>query len=303
MNLPTNRTYPVPGFPVRVESIPDWIRATWLTADIYAFWLPALLATARFRPGRLASIERNAARHVARRLRMHIETAGLGHIDPDRRYLVAPLHESLVDPLALASLPMDLTYAVRSEFLDWFGLGSHLRNRPHIPTDPEHPVASVRRLIAGGAATLANGENLVVFPQGSILGIELRFHPAPFRLAARLGIEVLPIVLTGGHRIWEHPFSPRLRLNRPVHMTVLAPRRAPTTQPAVDALAAEMRSIALRQTDAPVRRFDPERDGYWDGYAFEIDPAFPGLREQIAAHRRRPPRSDGGQRPSLGSVS
>ena len=37
---------------------------------------------------------------------------------------------------------------------------------------------------------------------------------------------------------------------------------------------------------APPRRFVPERDGYWDGYAYEIDPAFPSLQAEIARHRQ-----------------
>lgn len=30
---------------------------------------------------------------------------------------------------------------------------------------------------------------------------------------------------------------------------------------------------------------DPERDGWWDGYRFEIDADFPELRARVARHR------------------
>jgi 1-acyl-sn-glycerol-3-phosphate acyltransferase len=36
---------------------------------------------------------------------------------------------------------------------------------------------------------------------------------------------------------------------------------------------------------AQPRRFVPARDGYWDGYAYEIDPAFPALRAEVERHR------------------
>jgi 1-acyl-sn-glycerol-3-phosphate acyltransferase len=36
---------------------------------------------------------------------------------------------------------------------------------------------------------------------------------------------------------------------------------------------------------APPRRFVPARDGYWDGYAYEIDPDFSALAAEVAARR------------------
>ena len=36
---------------------------------------------------------------------------------------------------------------------------------------------------------------------------------------------------------------------------------------------------------APARHFEPERDGYWDGYSYAIDPAYPELARQVAQHR------------------
>jgi hypothetical protein len=46
-----------------------------------------------------------------------------------------------------------------------------------------------------------------------------------------------------------------------------------------------LKAVALAGRMAPPRRFVPERDGFWDDYAYEIDPAFPELAERIARHR------------------
>jgi len=46
-----------------------------------------------------------------------------------------------------------------------------------------------------------------------------------------------------------------------------------------------MQELALRQTHAPARRYVPARDGYWDGFAFEIDPRFEALHAEIAVRR------------------
>ena len=36
---------------------------------------------------------------------------------------------------------------------------------------------------------------------------------------------------------------------------------------------------------SPPRRFVPEVDGYWEGYAYEIDPMFPELARKVQRHR------------------
>lgn len=48
-----------------------------------------------------------------------------------------------------------------------------------------------------------------------------------------------------------------------------------------------LKALALSDTVAAPRHFVPERDGYWDGYAYRIDPDFPDLAAQIARHRQR----------------
>ena len=62
-----------------------------------------------------------------------------------------------------------------------------------------------------------------MFPQGSILGIEIDFKAGPFALAHALGWPILPIALTGGHRVWEHPFTPRLRYGQRMSLHILPP--------------------------------------------------------------------------------
>ena len=46
-----------------------------------------------------------------------------------------------------------------------------------------------------------------------------------------------------------------------------------------------LRAAATAPGMMPPRRFDPERDGYWDGYDYEIDPSFPELRKKVRLHR------------------
>ncbi len=277
----------------RVGSNREWVRA-WVAALIllgparFVLQLAALLSErgpARFR-GRAAyrAVERWWARLAARLLGLRIDIEGLEHIEPGERYVVASLHEGFADGLGLLQLPLSLTAVARDELATFPCLGPQLRRGRHLLVRPEQPLQSARTLCREARAAIDDGDSLLLFPQGSILGIELAFQPGAFNLARRLGRPLLPIVVTGGHRVWEHPFAPTLRLDQSMSVTVLppvSPEEAVARQPAIER---DMKRLALA-SKTPPRRFDPGRDGYWDDYRYEIDPAFPDLARRIASHR------------------
>lgn len=265
-------------------------------------WLgmPLLLARALGRASRrreLHTLERWWARGVARHLAIDLRIRGLEHLDPAEAYVVTPLHESFADAVALLHLPLALRFVARDELFTWRYFGGLLRDTGQVEIRPEDGAASYRTLRRQAPAILAGGESLVAFPQGSVLGIEIDFKLGPFALARAIGRPILPIAVTGGHRVWEHPFSPRLRYGVRMDLQVLPPVPADALQ-AGDAddvrreVQRRLKTAALVGDMVPPRRFLPSRDGYWDGYAFEIDPAFPELAEAIArrraAVRRRP---------------
>lgn len=226
-------------------------------------------------------LERRRARRAVRWLDLDIDVTGVEHVDPSGQYVVAPLHEGFADVLALLALPLGLTFVGRNELTDWRPLGRMLQQGRHVAVRPEAGALAYRRLLRASPEIVARGESLVVFPQGSILGVEAAFAPGAFRLAARLGLPVLPIVLTGSHRVWEYPFRPVVRFGERMRMHILP------AVPASDAIAARrrlerrMKRIALA-SPVPPRRFDPDRDGWWDGYRFSIDPDFPELAARFA---------------------
>jgi 1-acyl-sn-glycerol-3-phosphate acyltransferase len=229
-------------------------------------------------------LERSWARQARRLAGLRLEVAGLEHVDPSARYVVAPLHESFLDVVALLHLPLDLVFVARDELLAWKKLGRHLRDSATPVVDPEQPVAAYRTLLRSARTVLDRGESLVVFPQGTILGIETAFQRGAFAVADSLGYPVLPVVLSGGNRAWEYPFSPRVRFDRAMRLEVLAPPPVGGAAAAMDDLQREMKHCALT-SPVPPRRFVPERDGWWDGYRYDIDPAFPDLAARVARHR------------------
>jgi 1-acyl-sn-glycerol-3-phosphate acyltransferase len=225
------------------------------------------------------------AEAVRRFLAIELDSEGLDTIDSDRQYVVAPLHEGFADPLLLAILPLNLRYLVREELFEWRFLGRALRSSRQIAVRPENRVAGYRKLMAEARRTVARGESLVIFPQGCILGVETAFNTGAFRIADRLGLPVLPVVLTGTHRVWEHPYTDRLRFGQKVSLRSLPPLRVGKALELMRATERSMKKLAHSATTAQVRRFDPDRDGFWDGYDFEIDPDYPDLAARLADRR------------------
>lgn len=262
-----------------------------------AFWLGAAPLPMRVlrrvgAGGAAAWLERRWAKGVARTLDLRIDLHGLDQIDPGTAYVVTPLHEGFADVLALLQLPLSLRFVVRDELLGWPLLGPHLRATKQIVIRPETGPWAYRQVLRDARGALAVGESVVMFPQGTILGIETAFQPGPFALARSLGYPILPLALTGAHRVWEHPYTPRLRRGQRMSLRVLPPIPAVELRSrSVDAIRRQVQDrlkvAALGGDMAPPRRFVPTRDGYWDGYAYEIDPAFPDLAEQVRRYRDR----------------
>lgn len=290
--------YTLAGGRIGVESIGWYLR----TLAEAVFWLrvASLLARLLWRMGahRTATrAQRWWARGVARALGLQIDVQGLDRIDPREAYVVMPLHEGLADVLAVLRLPLPLRFVVRDEFAEWRLLGAYLRDTEQIAIRPEAGVSAYRHIVREARKVFAGGESLVIFPQGSILGIETDFLPGAFALARLLQRPILPVALSGSHRVWEYPYSPRIRRGERMSLRMLQPIAAKEVGAReVDELRRDVQhrlKAEVLDTMMPPRRFVPGRDGYWDGYAYAIDPAFPDLAADVAAHRAERPDAAG----------
>ena len=214
-----------------------------------------------------------------------LEIVGLEHVDVNEKYVVASLHEGFADALALMNLPLPLAWVARDELADWRSLHAFLATPAAFTLSPEEPVTAMRTMLCEAPQVFETGRSLVVFPQGTLLGIEAAFSPGAFRIADQFGRPVLPVVLTGSHRVYEYPFTPRVRFGQTIRMEVLPPVAPGAAVDSMSRVEREMQDTALAAHPGP-RRYLPERDGYWDGYAFEIADRFDDVAARVAAHRR-----------------
>ncbi|MEN8041292.1 MAG: lysophospholipid acyltransferase family protein [Actinomycetota bacterium] len=277
--------YVLPGGKASVTSRRKQLRAStrgaWLFGPAY---LRTLLAARYGSRRQMHTATRSWARHATRALELTIETHGTHRIEPDQQYVVAPLHEGFADVLALSRLPLDMAYSAAEELFAWRFLGPYLRASGQSPVSIDNGVGSYRRMLRSARAAFGRNESYVVFPQGSILGIEVAFHEGAFTLAAQTGRPLLPVVLTGGASVWDHPYSSQLNFGQKIRLEVLDPIDSTEVIHCAREIEIEMKERALAATPTP-RRFDPDRDGWWDGYRYEIDPAFPDLARRVADHR------------------
>jgi 1-acyl-sn-glycerol-3-phosphate acyltransferase len=276
-----------PRFEVAPGSQVRFIAGRWL------LWRAAgAIASA---PERLSVAERHAlqrrwATRLLRHLRVRLTIEGAERL-PSSPHVIVALHEGMVDALCLLMLDRPMRFVARREIFTMPGIGAAIARMGHLPIDPERGASAYRMLRRQGGNALAAGEDLVIFAQGTLLGVETELRAGAFHIASALQRPLLPIALTGTHRIWEHPFSPELRYRQPVTLRVLPPvQPGPPGRAQVERLRASvqrsLKAAAMAPGAAPPRRYRPERDGWWDGYSFEIDPAFDELRSALAAHRR-----------------
>ncbi|BDP40195.1 hypothetical protein DAETH_01640 [Deinococcus aetherius] len=281
---------PPPRLRLRPETPEGWVRLHLAGRPLLARLARTLAALpVDLTPAERTARQREASGALLGHLGVRLDVGGLEHARGGP-FVVVALHESLLDVPVLLTLPLRLRFAARDEIFTWPLVGPAVTRLGHLSITPERGAAAYRHLLRAGRAVLAGGESLGLFPQGSVLGLETDFQRGAFTLARHLRAPLLPVVLTGGHRIWEHPFAPTLRYGQRVGLRVLPP------VPVAEVLAVlpdilrarvqrEMKRAALSGDLPPPRRYDPERDGYWDGYRFDIDPAFPELRGQIEARR------------------
>lgn len=212
------------------------------------------------------------------KLQLKLDIRGLEHVG-DGPYVVVALHEGFLDAPALLQLPLALRFTVREELVEWTTLGRGIRATDQIIVDTTRPRSAYRNLLEQGAAALAVGESVVVFPQGSVLGLEVAFDRGAEGLAAYAGVPILPVVVTGSHSAWDYPFDTCVHFGQLMTMEILKAR------PSMDGLEEEMRALAMDGTRAAPRRFHPDVDGWWDDYDYSIAPEFAELRSAIEQRR------------------
>lgn len=136
------------------------------------------------------------------RLYFGLELRGTEHIPRTGPVLILPNHQTYADP-PLVTIPIRrrVHYMAWSRLFGIPGLGWLIRRFRAFPVDVDGPDRRATREVV---RLLRAGEAVMIFPEGgrSRDGRLQPFRPGAFRLAASLGVPVLPVTIAGGHAVW-----------------------------------------------------------------------------------------------------
>ncbi len=127
------------------------------------------------------------------------EIRGLEHLPPGP-CIIASKHQSAWDTLIFAMLFHGPGFVVKRELL-WIPLfGWYIQRTGCIPIDRKGGARALKRMIAGGRATIGNGRHIVIFPEGTRVapGQSRPYHPGVGALYRQLGVPVVPVALDSG---------------------------------------------------------------------------------------------------------
>jgi 1-acyl-sn-glycerol-3-phosphate acyltransferase len=114
--------------------------------------------------------------------------------------LVACKHQSAWDTFIFYLIARDPAYVMKKELMLIPVYGWLARKQRMIPIDRKAGAAALRGLLRASGAALAEGRQIIIFPQGTRVapGMQAPYQPGAAALYSRLGCPVVPVALNSG---------------------------------------------------------------------------------------------------------
>ncbi|MBK8175867.1 MAG: 1-acyl-sn-glycerol-3-phosphate acyltransferase [Rhodospirillales bacterium] len=114
--------------------------------------------------------------------------------------LLAAKHQSAWETLIFYILLDDPVFVLKRELLNVPLLGWYLKKTGNIAIDRSAGFRAMKTLLPGVEAALAEGAQVIVFPEGtrSPPGVHTPYHPGIAALYARMNVPVTPVALNSG---------------------------------------------------------------------------------------------------------
>lgn len=214
---------------VFVSAAPRSILFTVRVVLVLALLLPPLWLRLRFVRGESEAFRlvRRCARRVLRAAGCRLELLGADRLPARTNVMFVCNHVSVADAaVLLAALPFDFRFVANHVYAGYPLLGAAIRGASASIVDR----GSWRSRADSGKAmveALANGQSLLVFPEGTTSdgGDLLPFRSGAFRASVQTGRPVVPIVLRGTREMM--PAGRTLMANVPIRVEILQPLDPP----------------------------------------------------------------------------
>lgn len=139
--------------------------------------------------------------------------------------IIAAKHQSAWDTIAFVTFLDDAAYVIKQELRQIPVYGWLLTKAAMVPVDRAAGAKALRHMIKTARVRLAEGRNIVIFPEGTRTapGERRAYHPGVAALYSQLAVPVVPVALNSG-LFWPR----RAFLKRPGHIVVeILPAIAP----------------------------------------------------------------------------
>ena len=155
--------------------------------------------------------------------RIRIEVTGTEHLPADGAALIASQHQSAFDTLVWLLIARRPSYVLKRELTRIPLFGPLLLPSGMIAVDRQGGAAALRGLIRDARAAAAASRQIVIFPQGTRVGVgeRVKLQPGIAALAAATGLPVIPVVTDSG-RFWgrrafvKRPGTIQVRIGPPL---------------------------------------------------------------------------------------
>jgi 1-acyl-sn-glycerol-3-phosphate acyltransferase len=158
---------------------------------------------------------------------MLVRVQGREHVDPHQSYVIVANHQSFYDVFLLYGwLGVDFKWIIKKEMRRIPFLGTGCARLGHVFIDRSDRKAALEAINAA-KPRFVNGTSVLFFPEGtrSRSGELRRFKKGAFRVAADLGLPILPLTIVGTRRVLPPdgfdllPGRARLVIHPPIPVT------------------------------------------------------------------------------------
>lgn len=128
------------------------------------------------------------------------EVSGLEHLPKSGPVLIASMHQSAFDTLVWQVLQPNFAFVLKVELTRIPLFGPMLRAAGMIAVDRSGGAAALRDLMRAADRAVAEGRQMLIFPEGTRVapGVRARLHPGVAALAARTRLGVIPVATDSG---------------------------------------------------------------------------------------------------------
>ena len=132
---------------------------------------------------------------------IRIRVEGLENLPQKDGYIVASKHQSAMETTIFHHLVPNTFYVLKKELM-WLPLaGFYFLKTGCIPIDRKGGASTMRKMLTGVKSRLADGMNLIIFPEGTRTapGTKKPYSPGVAFLYEQCGVPVVPVALNSGY--------------------------------------------------------------------------------------------------------